>query len=160
MARLIPNQATKVYFVPEDLDVLDPSSYAAADAVAGEDLTGLLVTLDASARGNSVPTPDFESLFETSIPGTSTATFTAEFYRDDAADDAWDALPRNTEGVFVILRFGGSGADGAAAAGDDAELWPVRVTTRAGLPLTSNEAQRFNIECSVPVEPNESLALG
>lgn len=162
MARTIPNEATKVYFVAVDPDTLDLAStpIAAAAVTGGTDLTTFLVTLEASARGNSVPTPDFESLFETSVPGTSSATFTAEFYRDDSADTAWTTLPRNTEGYFAILRFGGSGADRAAAAGDEAEIWPVRVTTRAGLPLTNNEVQRFSLECSVPVEPDEAHTLG
>ncbi len=159
MARLIPNEATKAYFVATALAAFDPSAVAATALTGGVDLTGELVTLDASARGNTVPTPDFESLFETSVPGTSSATFTAEFYRDSDADDAWTALPRNTEGYFGILRFGGSGADGAAATGDEAEIWPVRVTTRAALPLTNNEVQRFSIECSVPIEPDEAVTL-
>lgn len=160
MSRLIPNEATKVYFDPGVLSAVDPSDVAATALTGGIDLTGFLVTLDASARGNTVPTPDFESLFETSVPGTSSATFTAEFYRDSDADTAWETLPRNTEGIFGILRFGGGGTGGAAAASDEAEIWPVRVTTRAAMPLTNNEVQRFSIECAVPVEPDEASTLG
>jgi hypothetical protein len=57
-----------------------------------------------------VPTPSFASLFETSISGTVSATFTAEFYRDDEDDLAWDTLPRATNGFFVVSRFGFTGS--------------------------------------------------
>lgn len=161
MARLIPNENTQVFFVPEIADDdLEPTT-AELDTDTGDavDLTEFLVTLDASTTGNTVPTPSFASLFETSISGTVSATFTAEFYRDDENDTAWDTLPRATRGFFVISRFGFSGTNGAPEAGDEVEVWPVLITARSAMSLTNNEVQRFGIESSVPEEPNEAAEV-
>jgi len=157
MARLIPNENTQVFFVPTVAsEELIPTASEVND---GTELTEFLITLDASTTGNTVPTPSFASLFETSISGTVTATFTAEFYRDDEDDTAWTTLPRATRGYFVISRFGFSGAEGAAAATDIVEVWPVLVTARSAMSLTNNEVQRFGIEAAVPEEPNEDAPL-
>jgi hypothetical protein len=155
MARLIPNENTRVFFV--DTIASETLVPTAVEVNGGTDLTDFLVTLDASTTGNTVPTPSFASLFETSISGTVSATFTAEFYRDDEADTAWTTLPRATSGYFVISRFGFAGA--AAAAGDEVEVWPVLITARSAMSLTNNEVQRFGIESSVPEEPNEAATL-
>lgn len=157
MARLIPNETTKVHFVPAIASAaLEPT---VTEITGGTDLTKDLVTLEASTTGQTVPTPSFDTLFETSIPGTVTATFTAEFYLDDEDNGAWDALPRGTSGYFVIARFGWSGTGNVPVADDECEVWPVRITTRSALALTNNESQRFNIEASVPVEPNEAAEV-
>lgn len=161
MARLIPNENTEVYFVPviasEDLD---PTQDEIDDGVR---LTEYLITLDGSTTGNTVPTPSFASLFETSISGTVTATFTAEFYRDDETDTAWDTLPRATNGYIVVARFGFTPDEGPpeypASVGDDCEVWPVRLTARSAMALTNNEVQRFGIEAAIPQEPNESASV-
>jgi hypothetical protein len=158
MARLIPNEVTKVFFVETIAsDDLVPTS---GEITGGVDLSSEIVTLDASSTGNTVPTPSFASLFETSISGTVSATFTAEFYRDDEDDLAWETLPRGTNGYFVVARFGFSGAEGAPAAGDPVEVWPVRITSRSALALTNNESQRFGIEAAIPEEPNENAEVG
>ena len=158
MARLIPNENTQVVFVVTIANAaLNPT---AGEINGGVDLTEFLVTLDASITGNTVPTPSFASLFETSISGTVSATFTAEFYRDDATDTAWTTLPRATSGYFVISRFGFGGADKTTpAASDVVEVWPVLITARSAMSLTNNEVQRFGIESSVPEEPNEAAVV-
>ncbi len=155
MPRLIPNENTEVFFVPTIANVDSPT---AAEINGGTDLTGFIVTLDASTTGNTVPTPTFASLFETSISGTVSASFTAEFYRDDTTDTAWDALPRGTNGFFVVSRFGFA-TPGTAAAGDEVEIWPVRITARSATALTNNEAQRFGIEAAIPTVPNEDAVI-
>jgi hypothetical protein len=157
MARLIPNENTRVHFLLTIADEdLNPTTTELGDGV---DLTDFLVTLDASSTGNTVPTPSFASLFETSISGTVTATFTAEFYRDDENDTAWETLPRATNGFFVVSRFGYSGTGGEPETGDVVEVWPVRLTARSAMALTNNEAQRFGIEAAIPVEPNEDAVI-
>lgn len=156
MAKLIPNEVTKIHFV---LNIADKNAPTALEIDGGTDLTAFVVSLEASASGDTVATPSFDSLFETSIPGTVSATFTAELYRDDANDLAWNTLPRATMGYFVIARFGWSGAGNTPAVGDDCEVWPVRVTTRSALALTNNESQRFNLECSVHEVPAEDATV-
>ncbi len=108
MARLIPNESTWVGWVDT---ITDTANLTVSDAeVSGATvLTPWLISLNASSTGNTVPTPSFDTLFETTIPGTVSAQFTADFYRDDADDTAWNTLPRGTDGYFIVSRFGGSG---------------------------------------------------
>ena len=108
---------------------------------------------------NSVDAPDISTLFETSIPGTVQASLTADFYRDDAdsGDDAWDTLPRSTEGFFVIQRFGNTG--GNPATSSKVEVWPIMVVSRTMSNMSNNTAMTFTVTCSVPVEPNENATV-
>lgn len=160
MSTLIPNENCWVGFsdvMPADAD-LEPT---AAEVAAADELTEFLISLTANSQGNTVPTPKLSSLFEPSIPGTSTAQFSAEMYRDSdtAEDKAWNMLPRNTGGVFYIARFGGTGANLLPISGDTVETWPVRVTSRSASAMSSNTAQTFTLTCSVPVEPNEAAVV-
>ena len=156
MARLIPNERTWIGFATAVADITKPT---VAEVAAAVDLTGLCMTLNASAQGNTVPTPSFDTLFETSIPGTVQAQFQADFYRDDENDDAWDTLPRGTDGFFIISRFGGAGADNLPIATDKVEVWPVKVTSRTMQNMASNQVQMFSVQCSVPVEPSEASTV-
>lgn len=126
----------------------------AKDIEPAIDLTDLTSSFNASSQGNSVPTPSFARLFETSIIGTSQATFTADFYRDDEDDLAWDTLPRKTKGVFYVTRFGGEIIEG-----DEIEVWPVQVLSRAMANMANNTVVTFTLTCSVPQEPDESAVV-
>ena len=156
MARLIPNENTWVGFATTVADLDAPT---AANVTSAINLTSFLISINASARGNTVPTPSFDSLFETSIAGTNTATFDADFYRDDENDTAWDTLPRATEGYFIVSRFGGSGTDNQPTAGDEVEVWPVMVVSRSMANMSNNTAMTFTVSCSVPEEPAESATI-
>jgi len=161
MSRIVPNENTWVGFsttVPTNLQA--PSAAAIAGATT-DDLTCFVVSINASSQGNTVPTPSICSLFETSIPGTSAAQFSADFYRDDAVDGdiAWDSLPRATRGVFYISRFGGGGAAAMPIVGDKVEVWPVIVTSRAAASLASNTAQTFTLTCAVSDIPAEDAVV-
>jgi hypothetical protein len=160
MSTLIPNENCFIAF-SEDMPAGANLVPTAAEVAAAVVLTDFIISLTANATGNTVPTPKLSSLFEPSIPGTSTAQFTAEMYRDSVkADDlAWNTLPRNTAGVFYIARFGGTGANLLPIAADHVETWPVRVTSRAGSAMSSNTAQTFTLTCSVPQEPNEDATI-
>lgn len=155
MAKIIPNGETMVRFVTTLTSTTAP---AATEINAGTDLTPFLVSITASATGNTVPTPSLDTLFETSIPGTSAASFSADFYRDDASDTAWTLLPRGTKGYFVIQRYNANAGRTATAAAK-VEVWPVTITSRAAGPLSSNTAQTFTVTASVPVEPSENATV-
>jgi hypothetical protein len=157
MARIIPNENTWIGFIPGGT-VVDQAP-TVAQIAAAENLTGYCISLNASSRGNTVPTPAFDSLFETSTAGTSAATFDADFYRDDEDDTAWETLPRGTRGTFVIARFGGLGADNLPIAGDVVEVWSVMVTSRTMANMSSNTVLTFTASCSVNVEPNEDYTV-
>jgi hypothetical protein len=94
-------------------------------------------------------------MFETSIIGTSTATFTANLYQDDDENAAWVLFPRKTEGIVFIARFGGK----PTTAGDSVEVWPIRVASRKASNLQNNTVQTFALTCAVPSEPNEDAVL-
>lgn len=155
MAKIIPNEETMVRFATTLSSITAPT---VAQVNAGIDLTPLLISITASSTGNTVPTPTLDTLFETSVPGTSSANFSADFYRDDAADTAWETLPRGTKGYFVIQRFGAN-ATRTVVAADEVEVWPVTVTSRSASAMTSNTAQMFTVTCSVPVEPVEDAVV-
>ena len=159
MARLIPNENTWVGFIPGNV-VVAPGGPTAAQVAAAEDLTGFLISLNASSRGNTVPTPSFDTLFETSTAGTSAATFDADFYRDDDDDAAWELLPRGTRGTFVISRFGGTGTNNLPVATNEVETWPVMVTSRTMANMSNNTVLTFTVSCAVTVEPNEAAIVG
>jgi hypothetical protein len=159
MARIIPNENTWVGFTTSA--IANTAAPTVAVLAAAVNLTPLLISLNASARGNSVPTPSFDSLFETSTAGTSTATFDADFYRDDVtlSDLAWTTLPRNTRGFFLISRFGGSGASNLPIAADKVEVWPVMVTSRTMANMSNNTVLTFSVNCAVTSLPNEAATV-
>ncbi len=157
MARLIPNESTWVGFATTIAATdLEPT---AAEVAAATVVTPLLISLNASSTGNTVPTPSFDTLFETSVPGTVSAQFSADFYRDDANDDAWDAFPRGTTGFMIISRFGGSGTANLPVAADEVEVWPITVTSRTMQNMASNQVLMFSLTCSIPEEPNEAAIV-
>jgi hypothetical protein len=156
MTRVIPNELTKVKYVDQIADVSSPT---VSEIDGGTELTGFLVNLEAATSGQTVATPAFDSLFETNIPGTASGSFTAEMYRDDTTDTAWETLPRATSGFIVVARFGWSGGGDSPSSGDECEVWPIRVTTRSAMALTNNEVQRFSVEAAIPTEPAEDAVV-
>lgn len=153
MSRIIPNQNTWVGFSETEPAVLN--SPTEAEILAADTLTCYISSINASSQGNTVPTPDLCSLFETSVPGTSTAQFQSDMYRDDEDDLAWNVLPRGQKGVFYISRFGGLGEEFRPVSGQKVEVWPVQVTSRTAGALSSNTPQSFSVTCAVPKEPEE-----
>ena len=160
MSTLIPNENCYIAFataMPAAASLVP----TAAEVSAAVEMTDFIISITASAQGNAVPTPKLKSLFETSIPGTSSATFTAEMYRDSvtAEDIAWNTLERGTPGCFYISRFGGTGTGLKPIATDHVEVWPIIVTSRAASAMSSNTAQTFTLTCSVPEAPNEDATI-
>ena len=155
MARIIPNEETYVGFATTLTG--SKSSPKVADVTGAVDLTHYLVSINASATGNAVPTPAFDTLFETTIPGTSSATFTADFYREKGSglDIAWDTLPRSTTGFFLIARYNGI----PSTVGDKLEVWPIAVLSRSMTNMANNTVETFTVTCAVPDEPAESAVV-
>lgn len=159
MAKIIPNGESWIGF---NTTVASKTAPTVANITGATNLTPTLISITATSSGNSVPTPTLDTLFETNIPGTSTASFSADFYRDNvsAVDVAFTALTRGTSGFFLISRFGGGGALKApSVAGNKVDVWPVRVISRASNALTSNTAQTFTVTCAVPDEPVEPATV-
>lgn len=157
MARIIPNENSWIGFA--SVEPVSKEAPTAAEIAAATPVTCLLSSITASAQGNAIPTPDLCSLFESSVMGTSQAQFSADFYRDDEDDAAWELMKRGTRGVFYISRFGGTGEGMMPLSGDSVEVWPVHVTSRAASPLASNTPQTFTVTCSVPSPPAEDAIV-
>lgn len=157
MSRFIPNERSKVYF---SVSLEDTDTVSASDINDAVDLTPSLISLNASSQGNTVPTPSIDTLFETSIPGTVQAAFSADFYRDDDEDEdvAWNTLPRGTQGSVIISREGPSDGE-ALKAGDNVEVWPIWVVSRTMSNMASNTPAAFTLQASVYEEPNENVTI-
>lgn len=155
--RIIPNENSWVAFTktrPANLQAPTVAELGAATV-----LTGFIISITAQSQGNTVPTPNIDTLFETSVPGTSQASFTSDMYRDDEADTAWDTLLRGEVGYFFISRFGGTGTNYIPVAGEPVEVWPVRITSRTASAMASNTAQTFTCVAAVPEEPAENAKV-
>ena len=157
MSRIIPNKQSFIGFTATAPANLDAPTEAEIDA--STNLTPLVASITASSTGQPVPVPSLDSLYNSSITGTVDAQFSADLYRDDAADTAWDALPRGTRGYFFISRFGGTGTDMKPRSGQTCEVWPVQVTTRGASAMASGQVQTFTIQCGVPEEPSEDAVV-
>jgi len=185
MARIIPNNNTWIGFIPVTSFGSAISGYntawnasqtqpniTAAEIATAYDMTPFVISVTAQSTGNTVPTPSLDTLFEGNVPGTVNASFTADFYRDDASytdlngtganavDFAWTKLPRGQKGYFVISRFNDPGSitqgtNQSPASGNVVEIWPVVVTARTAGPVTSNTVQTFTVTGAVPQEPAE-----
>jgi len=159
MARIIPNDASYIALANSSGIASAALVPTAAEVTASVNLTPYTMSLNASSQGNVLPTPAFDSLFETSAVGTSTAQFTGDFYRDDTSDTAWTSLARKTKGFMIISRFGGSGALHKPTTGDTVEVWPIIVVSRAMAGMANNTLQTFQVTCAVFKEPNEAAVV-
>jgi hypothetical protein len=156
MARIIPNEQSYLGFLPAVADKTAPTT---SELSSGTNLTSFLISLNASTQGNTVPTPDISTLFETSIPGTVQASLTGDFYRDDTTDTAWETLPRSTSGFFVVQRFGADPSGADPGTGDSVEVWPIMVVSRTMSNMSNNTAETFTVTCSIPEVPEEDATV-
>jgi hypothetical protein len=156
MAKIIPNQKSWVGWTTASLSGSGSTLTAtAAQVAAATNVTPSLISVNASATGNTVPTPSLDSLFETSVSGTVQAQFSMDLYRDDSSTVVWDLFARGNSGYVIISRYGGGGASYMPIASNKCEIWPVQVTARTPNAMTSNTVQTFTVACAVWKEPNE-----
>ena len=154
MATMIPNANCWIGFSPT-LPAAVTLIPKLAEITAAVDLTEYVISLTASMTGNTVPVPALDSRFERTIPGTLTAQFSAEMYREaiTAQDLAFTNLPIDQNGVFYISRFGGLGVDKRPITADKVDVWVVKVSAATDSPISSNTAATFSLTCSVPQPP-------
>ena len=148
MSRAIADGEVLVNFAPT---IVDTSAPTTVELTAGTDVTPWLSTIDTPLDGDAVDSSDLSSAFNKTVAGTYGGNISGEMYRDDTADTAWDLFDRDTEGYFVIRRFGGS--DVAWTAADVAEVYQVRIITKSPGSLDRNNVQMFGIDAAVLDEP-------
>lgn len=153
--RFIPNENTWVGFSPTLTGTI--SAPKVADITGAVDLQPLVMGITVSTTGNVVPTPAFDTAFETSIAGTVTASFSMDFYRDNVtlADLAWSTFPRGTVGYVPIARYGGK----PTTAGKVLEMWNIQVNQRSHANMSSNTPVSITVQASCPVAPDEDAVL-
>ncbi len=152
MARITPDGNTKVHFVPTISNTAAPT---VAEIAAGTELTPQLTPagLDTPDEGQEADSSDLSSARDKSVPSTIGGQPQGEFYRDDSADNAWNALPRLTTGYLVIARFGGTDTDNAIQATDTVEVWTVRVSNRNNVRIARGEVLRFQVNFALSADP-------
>ena len=152
MARLTPDENSKIHIVDSISTISAPTI---GEINAGTEVTEFLTPagFDTPEEGNDADTSSIASAHDTSVPATVSGQPSGEFYRDDSADDAWDAMARLTTTNIVISRFGGSGTDNAIIAADTVEVWPVRVSSRSAGRIVRGEALRFVAQFAKSVAP-------
>jgi len=145
MTRYIQDGNLRVVYAPTIADTAAPTE---TELTAGEDITGFIMSLSTPDEGNPVADVDPTTTWDGTIEGTRSGNITGMFSRDKAtdADTAWDTLPYGTAGYFVIRRFG----DGAMAADDIVDVWPIRVSGRSPIDYGRNTKDAFNSTIAVP----------
>jgi hypothetical protein len=128
---------------------------------AGTELTPFLTPagLDTPEEGSDADVSSIASARDFTVPATIGGDLSGEFYRDDSADGAYNALPRLQVTNLVIARFGGSGTDNAIIATDTVEVWPVRVSQRSDSRITRGEALRFTSTFALSGNPDKSATV-
>lgn len=148
MPRTIADGEVLINFSPT---VSNTSAPTIAELGAGVDVTPFLSSIDTPLDGDAVESSDLSSAFNKTVAGTFGGNISGDLYRDDTADTAWTTFDRNTEGYFVVRRFGGSSV--AFAASDDVEVYHVRLITKSPNTLDRNNTQMFSIDAAVLDEP-------
>lgn len=156
MARITPDGNSKFWWVTTIAAVTAPTL---VEIEAGIELTPFVAPagFDFPEEGTDADTSDLSSARDKSVPATTGGAIEGEFYNDDGtggtADDAWDAIPRNTDGYLVVAPYGGLGTDKAIAVADTVEVWKVRVGSRSRSRYTRGEAIRFTGTFSLSADP-------
>jgi len=149
MARTIADGEVLINFAPT---IADPAAPSLTELTAGTDVTPFMSTFDTPLDGDAVDSADLSSAFNKTVAGVYGGNIQSEMYRDDdGTDAAWALFDRDTDGYFVIRRFGGTTT--AWTNLDDAEVYHVRIITKSPTGLDRNSVQMFTIDAAVLDEP-------
>ena len=159
MARLIEEGNLKVHFLTAVADITAPTE---GEIEAGVHLTPFLVrgSLNRPAGGQTAGAADVDSAYNKTQAGTFGGDMTAQFYRDDAADTAWDALARLETGFIVVAPYGYDGTTLSDPDGGEAvEVYPVEVADRSPNAAAENETQKFTVTLAVTDAPEQDATV-
>lgn len=152
--KFTPNENSYICFIPTLTGT--PSGPKVADITSAVNLTPLVSGLTASTTGSALPTPTFDTKFNTSIGGNVDATFSMDGYRDTVVLDdlMWTTFPRGTTGFVIVSR-----AVPVVIAGTVVEVWPIEVLSRSVPNMTSNTVVTTTVTCAIPSEPDENATV-
>lgn len=159
MARLIEEGNLKVHYLTTVADISAPTE---GEIEAGIHLTPFLVrgSLNRPAGGQTAGAADVDSAYNKTQAGTFGSDMSAQFYRDDDADTAWDTLPRLTVGFIVVAPYGYGGTTLSDPVGGEAvEVYPIEVADRSPNAAAENETQKFAVTFAVTDEPDQDAVV-
>jgi hypothetical protein len=145
-ARFIRQGVSEFKFSPTiaNVNAVTRSEYDSA-----EDLTEFIAGVNGWMLGNNdVPTPDFGSDFDGSIPGTNSVDNSSfDFYEDLDAETIEELLPALTPGFVLIARKGDKPASNSL------DCFPVRVRAKGNSIELGNTPAKFNVAFSITGKP-------
>lgn len=151
MAKFIAAEKSEVWYVPT---IANTSAPTVTELAAGTRLTDFMTGgFSADFSTNLVDTGTLASAFNSTAAGTyggGTNTLSGVM-RDNASDDAWNALPRDTEGYFAVQVGTSTGA--AWATGDVLDVFPIYVSTRQYPDLTRDQLVTFDVDFAITAVP-------
>lgn len=144
--RFIRRGVSKILFAAA-LD--DIQNVTRAEIAAAFDLTPFVREMSGwGLENNSVATPDLGSTFESSIPGTDSASDSSiGFYEDLDSEEIEAMLPKDAQGNIIIMRKG----DKPGSASMD--VFPGRVATKTNDVSMGNDAAGFSVRFNIASEP-------
>jgi hypothetical protein len=129
--------------------VASTSAPTAANITAATRLIGV-TAYDTPASESEVDVSDIDSLYDTSVVGTTKAgPISITFKRDDTADTMWDLFDTPRVAGFLIKSI-----EGPAVATSKVEVYPAQVGQRRPEGYARNAAQKFGVSFYVTSEPN------
>jgi hypothetical protein len=151
MAKYIAAEKTEVWVVPT---ISSASAPTVSECDAGTRLTTFIrggVSIDFAS--SLVDAATLESAFNSTAPGTYGGGLNSlnGVLRDNASDDAWDALPRDTAGYLVIQV--GTATGTAWGSGDVVDVYPWQVVSRNTGDLARDQLVTFDVGFAITTEP-------
>lgn len=147
---------TRFYWVPI---IANPAAPTVAEVGAGIRMDGEMASISGFRFSNSpIGTPDFESTFQSQIPGEDSADNSSiTIYERKTATPLRVTLAKDTDGFVVIFPTGIAGSTPAAA--DKAEVWPVRVGGNNREYSSGADPARIIVDFSVTDKPTQSATV-
>jgi hypothetical protein len=157
MAKYIAAEKVEVWSVPT---ISNTSAPTATQLNAGTRLTTFIrggVSIDFSS--NLVDSATLESAFNSTSPGTYGGGLNSlnGVLRDNTADTAWNALPRDTAGYLVIQL--GTATGTAWGSGDVVDIYPWQVVSRNIGDLSLDQLVTFDVGFAITSVPTFGVTV-
>jgi hypothetical protein len=146
MTALAHDDQVAWYWLPTVASVAAPT---VANIAAGTRLTGV-VGYDTPASESEVDVSDIDSLYDTSVVGTTkVGPIVLTFKHDDTADTMWELLDTPRLSGFLLKSI-----EGIVIATTKVQVYPVQMGQRRDEGYARNTVQRFMVSFYVTSEPN------
>jgi len=149
---LAHDDLVKWYWVPTIGDISAPT---VAEQTAGTLIPGI-TNYSTPNSESEVDTSDIDSLYDTSVVGTTkSGPIEITMKRDDTDEtDTWDLFSTVRQAGYLMKAI-----NGVPVASDKVEVYPVQVGTRRPESYSRNTAQKFMVNFYVTSEPDLDATL-